>query len=203
MITLWRPGDTFLLNARPENKWDCEDEILRVDTLASRGYAYSIWEGSARAEPLLMIMGCNKLWEGTAQVWALPSYEARGHAKYLVDMANVLLERVGEMLGIHRYHTLIHPHLYENIKWIKLLGFKAESVLHAAGPKKENIIMYAKTYLEGYHEQTKQSRARLAGYVGELFEMEYGHVFTPSSRRELCSGKYGQSWIEEGLRAVE
>lgn len=179
MITVWQPGDTFLLNARPENSWDSTDEVMRVDTLASRGYAFSIWEGSARAEPLLMIMGCNRLWEGTAQVWALPSFEARGHAKYLIDAANVLLDVVAKTMKFHRYHTPIHPRLYENIKWIKLLGFTAESVLKGAGPNKENIILYAKTYLEGYHEQTRRSRARLAEYVEQLLSVEFG--FTNST----------------------
>lgn len=173
MITRWQEGDSQLINYRNENSWDCRDDRDRADNLARNGIAFSIWEGSARADTLLMILGMNFLWDGCAQVWALPSHEARGHARYMVESARVLMDVVAKKYRIHRYHTLIHPNLYENIKWIKLLGFQPESVLRSASPTKDNLIMYAKLYLEGYHEQTKDRRARLETDVAKLLSMDH------------------------------
>ena len=203
-VRRYREGDAYHINTRIENAWDAHNEAERADTLGRRGTAFTFYEGSARADTYrpVMLMGCNKLWQGCFSVWALPSHEARGYGLQLVRAARLLLDLVAKDKGIHRYHTLVHPKVWENIKWIKLLGFEAESVLRKAGPDHENIIMYAK-HQGVNNEQAKNPRTRLERNVAKLFNVVLRPCHTTKRRSVLRRSQHGSKRIEERDEGLE
>lgn len=94
----------------------------------------------------LMIIGFVKLWEGCAQVWAIPSDSVRGKGLWLVRLARNMLKICARDYNLHRYHTLMDPMDTESLKWIRLLGFHHEATFKKAYADGRELLVYARFF---------------------------------------------------------
>ena len=169
----FREADLENINPREEFKADPSmDEWL---VLASQGWTYTITADDDRP---IMILGCNILWEGVAQVWTVPTEEIRGSGLYVVKITKFLLRGIALKARVRRFHCIIHTGYPENIKWIELLGFQHEGTMFRATPDKKDLLVYVKwfeQYLEDHHVgRTEESKTRLQRDVEKLLGLDAG-----------------------------
>lgn len=126
----------------------------------------------------IMILGCNILWKGVAQVWAVPTEQIRGNGWYVTKTAKDILLGIALKDKIRRFHCIVHSGIAENIKWIEVLGFLREGIMRKATPDKMDMYIYVKWYdktLEDYYgRRTKKDYPRLQGDVAKLFRLDAG-----------------------------
>lgn len=92
------------------------------------------------------VIGCELIWTGVFNVWAIVSDQVRGSGLQLTKTAKELLEGHAKAAKAWRAQTVIKQDIPENIKWIELLGFKRESVMYRAAPEGTNLLMYVRYF---------------------------------------------------------
>ena len=167
-IRWWREGDlAAMVNPRSPESED----------LAAISTTFTILTKLGRPA---MLIGFSNMWEGCAQVWAIPSDLARGNALEIVRLAREMLALCAERYGIHRYQTLMHPADDESIRWIRLLGFHHESILKRAFSDGRELHFYVRFFGgDNEYRKTQGTRDRLREDVANLFSVDEGSVFPP------------------------
>lgn len=156
-------NDTDHIKARVD-KYSASEQT--IEFLACNGKAYTF----TKNDKPVAILGGSLLCQGCWQIWALMSENIRSEGLYLTKVAKSILDIFAKLNNIHRYHCIIDIEVEENIKWIKLLGFKYESTLVMATSQKTDVLMYVMFPNGGsYVKWRKYGPTRLRSDVAKLF----------------------------------
>lgn len=88
-------------------------------------------------EPVAII-GCQKLWQGCGQVWAMIDIDkVRGHGLWLTRQIKRVLSE--EMIWGEYRQIRAQCFYTRHADWLRLLGFRMEGVWLEAGPQFQNV----------------------------------------------------------------
>jgi hypothetical protein len=93
---------------------------------------------------VLMCMGTVMLWPGVADTWSLVHPETGVSALTLVRDTRKLLEDFCQVYGVHRCNAQAFDD--DQHRWMQLLGFVDETVMHKYGPQQQDVIGMVKWY---------------------------------------------------------
>lgn len=93
---------------------------------------------------VLVCMGTAVLWPGVADIWSLVHPDSGTHALTLVRDVRKLLEDFCQVYGVRRCNAQAFD--ADQRKWMQLLGFVDENVLHKYGPQAQDVIGMVKWY---------------------------------------------------------
>lgn len=102
----------------------------------------------------LAIIGVTIMWPGVAYAWARVSDGVRGRGLAFTRAMRRLIVEQETILRLRQIRTSVRADAAEYRAWIKLLGFKEESVMVGAAPDRGDIV----TYLREPWAQPKNSR---------------------------------------------
>jgi len=164
-IRHFRENDILRIRRR-ENDLYTPEQAERYILASSFGLTYTFCVDDEPAA----VVGCNLMWEGVGQIWAVTSDLMRRHGLFYLKGSNELLSQGAVIYNIRRYHCIIHEGIQENIRWIIKLKFEYEFKMHRAAPDGSNIIGFVR-WEEGNDRRTKQTSTQLQEYVAKLFAM--------------------------------
>ena len=93
----------------------------------------------------IICIGILPIWKGVAEAWAV--VDARKAQSFKLSIHKAVMEYLEKYqinLSMHRIQTKVLESFHKGRKWAEKLGFEAESVMVAYGPRKENYIMYTR-----------------------------------------------------------
>jgi len=98
------------------------------------------------ADGPVAIWGCQELWPGCAQMWAIIDHDrVRGQGVWLTRQAREIVRVAASENNYRQIRTMaMSP---RDADWLKLLGFEMEGVWLAAGPQEQNV------YILVYHRR--------------------------------------------------
>lgn len=164
-IRLFRENDILRISRR-EGDLYTEEDAERYILASSLGYTFTFCVDDQPAA----VVGCNIMWSGVGQIWAVTSDLMRGHGLFYAKGSKALLEEGARVHSIRRYHCIIHAGLQENIRWIIKLGFQYEFTMHRAAPDGSNIVGFVR-WEEDNVKRSERPKTRLQEHVAELFAM--------------------------------
>ena len=117
-------------------------KIAGVSLPADSGTCWAL----SNADGPVAIWGCQELWPGCAQMWAIIDHEGvQGHGVWFTRQARQLLRQVASENNYRQIRVMaLSP---RDADWLKLLGFEMEGVWLAAGPQEQNV------YILVYHRR--------------------------------------------------
>lgn len=164
-IRHFRENDIIRIHKRNRDLYT-EEHAERYILASSLGFTFTFCIDNHPAA----VVGCNILWEGVGQIWAVTSDLMRGHGLFYLKGCEELLTQGAFINNIRRYHCIVHEGIQENIRWIIKLGFQYEFTMYRAAPDGKNIIGFVR-WEKRNDRRAKQAKTGLQKYVAELFAM--------------------------------
>lgn len=94
-------------------------------------------------EKILGCAGVYAFWQGVGEAWVFLNGELTDHHKiWFHKTVRERLWHVIEQYGFRRVQCKVEKGFAMGIKWIEMLGFKAESEMPEFGPRGETYIQY-------------------------------------------------------------
>ena len=147
-VRAYRPGDFDHLVGRERDSFG-EDAYQHTKLLCENEITFTFENDGIP----VAIVGCQIVQSsngnkpnGTAQCWTLIGDEVRGNGLKLTKIVRAMIDDFASANKIGRMQAVIKTEIEENVKWIKLLGFKFESNLLKAGPGGTDLAMYVRFY---------------------------------------------------------
>lgn len=81
--------------------------------------------------------------QGVGHAW---SYMTSGLGECKIELIKLIRREIPIIMrnvGIHRLQVTIQAHMYNNVRFAELLGFREEGILRAAAPNKVDLRMMA------------------------------------------------------------
>lgn len=88
----------------------------------------------------IVCAGLVEQWEGRALAWALMAQDAGPHFVRITRA----VRRALDMAQWRRVEAHVDAEFHEGIRWAKMLGFEAESVMRAFTPEGRDAFMYVR-----------------------------------------------------------
>lgn len=117
------------------------------------------------------LVGLYTLFDGVYQAWARPSDRLRGYGRQVVRATRSLLDSYEELLHARQIRTTSPSYAVENIKWLRLIGFKQEAVLRGmldGGHDLIHFIRWTDLGREHYSHVQAEHAARFSKPVGRV-----------------------------------
>jgi len=89
------------------------------------------------------MMGIVKLWNGVGEVWLKPGTRARKHKFTFIRTVRKYLNILMDVRKIHRLEAKCITLNEKHNKFLKVIGFKKESVIPQYGPNKQDFTLYS------------------------------------------------------------
>ena len=133
-VTPFDHRELLLMNVDYEKYPLLETHMECIAAVAAQGRSWFIEADNGQK---LALIGIQKIWEGVANVYIVPSIEAHNvqataFIKCVHTMRKEMDKRIGD-LGLHRLQTST-PFDDTHQRWMEKLGFRLEGIMKSYGP---------------------------------------------------------------------
>lgn len=90
---------------------------------------------------IVAICGVAEIWQGRAVCWAFFSNDAKTHMVFVTKLCRDILQRFPEY---DRLEATVEVDFKEGQRWMNILDFEEEGILHKYFPNGNDAIMYAR-----------------------------------------------------------
>tara|TARA_R100000306_G_C4354253_1_gene131798 strand:+ start:582 stop:1016 length:435 start_codon:yes stop_codon:yes gene_type:complete len=88
--------------------------------------------------------GIMPLWNGVADLWMYLGKETFTDKRLACKVIKYYLDDIIKRHDIHRFQAVVKADYCKGIRFAEFFGFKAEGIMKAFGPNKEDFIRYAR-----------------------------------------------------------
>jgi len=140
MVSVQKYKDGDLDQIAPKNVFGDKKEFmpsLKKNIQNENCEAFSVMLG----EKVIAVLCAAKLHNGVAEVFTLQSDEVLKHPVAFHKAVSNVLSDYEKKHNLHRIQATVLGSFVQGYRWLRLLGFKMEAVLHNYGPQKQEYLL--------------------------------------------------------------
>lgn len=122
---------------------DHEREVLPKGQLEQIINSRCVSDALLDGEDTIAIIGFFPMWEGVAEVWAIPSKHVHAYGLRYVRHAKREIDRIIKENGFRRLQTVSRADGATD-KWMRILGFECEGLLRGYAANGDDYRMWAR-----------------------------------------------------------